>query len=210
MLSSAWAAGLLVFATIFGFELVDRTNFAVIGLASRFDPRRVWMGAAGAFVVASVISVALGYALLAAVPSYLPLVQVAGGSVLVAFGVRAFYRADETRAERREVDPGSVARPRVALTAFGTVLLLEMGDNTQILTILFVGEVKDVALVLVASCLALVSVAALGATSGNLLRKRISARTLERLLAGILIVVGAATLALGVLELLRVRLPVLL
>jgi len=209
MLSSPWAAGLLVFATIFGFELVDRTNFAVIGLASRFDPRRVWLGAAGAFVAASVISVAIGFVLLAAIPAYLPFVQLVGGSVLLGFGVRGLVRPDRTGPESPGREPASATGTRVVLTAFATVLLLEMGDNTQVLTILFVGELRDAALVLVASCLALVSVAALGATSGNLLRRRISPHALERLLALILIIVGGATVALGLLELLRVRVPIL-
>jgi putative Ca2+/H+ antiporter (TMEM165/GDT1 family) len=39
---------LTVFAVIGGLELLDRTNFALISLASREPPAAVWAGAASA------------------------------------------------------------------------------------------------------------------------------------------------------------------
>ena len=210
MPSSVVAAGLLVYATIFGFELVDRTHFAVIGLAGRHGRGPVWLGAAAAFVVASAIAVAIGYLFVALLPGYLPWVKIAGGTVLVAFGVRGVLRAadaeEDVPAERR----AALGRWTVPLTAFGTVLFLEMGDNTQILTIVFVGALRAPLLVFVAACLALVSVAAIGATGGGLLRRRVSPARLERALGWILIAVGAVTIALGALPLLGQPVPLAL
>lgn len=201
-------SALLVFATIFAFELVDRTNFAVVGLAVRHDPALVWLGAVGAFFVSSMLAVAIGYVLVAVVPAYLAYVKIVGGLVLVVFGVRGWVgRTEEARASARSGGEGEVAPRKVWLAAFSVVLFLEMGDNTQVLTILLVGQTREAVVVFVAAWLALISVAAIGASGGRALRTRVAAERLNRLLSAMLMAVGAFTLALGLLALVRVPLP---
>lgn len=200
--------GLLVFGAIFAFEIVDRTNFAVIALSAKHRHTHVWMGAASAFVVSTAISVAIGYVVVSYLLAYLPWVKIVGGAILAAFGVRALLRLEGPEAEKAEREAeASLSRREVWSVAFTLILFLEMGDNTQVLTILFVASLGNWVLVFVAAVLALVSVAAIGATSGNYLKARISPDRLERLLGAILIVVGAVTMLLGVLQLLKVPLP---
>ncbi|MDE1821962.1 MAG: TMEM165/GDT1 family protein [Euryarchaeota archaeon] len=207
------AGGLVVdFATVFGlifiFEVFDRTNFAVIGLSGKHRHTIVWAGAAVAFVVSTAISVAIGEVIVSALPAYLPYVKILGGAILVAFGVRGLLGHEEEKGTEAEERIERELGPRkVWLTSFSVILFLEMGDNTQILTIVLIGQIRDALLVFVAASLALVSVATVGATSGNFLKTRVPAERLERVLSLILILVGAATLTLGVLELAKVALP---
>jgi len=49
-----------VLAVIGGLELIDRTSFALIGIAARVRALGAWLGGASAFVVTTVIAVAIG------------------------------------------------------------------------------------------------------------------------------------------------------
>ncbi|MCI4346824.1 MAG: TMEM165/GDT1 family protein [Thermoplasmata archaeon] len=183
-----------VFAIIFGFELVDRTNFGVVALSAKHSPSDVWMGAALAFVASTAISVGIGIVAISYLAPYLVWVKVAGGLVLLGFGVRGLLLArkgDSPETEDRSDQP--LGPTQVRLLAFSLILFLEMGDNTQVLTILFVASTRNPLLVFVAAALALISVAAIGARSGEFLRTRVPAERLERLLAMILVVVGVLT-----------------
>lgn len=175
-----------VFVVIGGFELADRTNFALIGLAAREPPRSVWVGAASAFVVTTVLSVAIGAALLELLGGQVLYLRLGGGVLLLAY---AAYLA--VVPEKRE----TVRAARSAgLTAFVLILLLELGDTTMILTMNFVFSLRDVVLVGVAAGLALVTVAASACFIGSRLGTRIDPRRLERWVIVVLAVVGVATI----------------
>jgi Ca2+/H+ antiporter, TMEM165/GDT1 family len=186
---------LLVFAVIFSFEIVDRTNFAVVTLSTRHPHQNVWVGAAGAFLVSTTISVAVGWLIVSYLLAYLEWVRVAGGLVLLLFGARTLLeRWPGREAEKAETVPEALTPAQVVAAAFSLVLLLEMGDNTQILTILFVTQMP-LLIVFVAAWAALLSVSAIGAFTGRFLKDRVPAERLERVLGGVLVVVGAVTIA---------------
>ena len=193
--------GLTVFAVIFLFEIVDRTNFAMVSLSGKHPPFQVWTGAALAFVVSSAISVAVGAAIVHLLPTYLVWVKVAGGTVLIAFGAREVLEKEEEEEVHAEARLGDALPPgRVRLTAFALILFLEMGDNTQILTFEFVASAgaspgPGVLLVIfVAATLALWCTSAVGARSGAFLRQRVPVDRLEKVLGGILVVIGLLTI----------------
>lgn len=78
---------------------------------------------------------------------------------------------------------------------FGTVFLAELGDKTQLATLLFAAD-KDVNkwLVFVGASAALIATSALGVLGGTLISQYVSERTLQ-IVAGIgFIVIGAWTL----------------
>lgn len=196
--------GLTVFAVIFLFELVDRTNFAVVTLAGKHPARQVWTGAALAFTVSSAISVGVGAAIVTALPSDLVWVKVVGGTILILFGLREVLKSEESQAESAgSKAPAPKSPSQVYATAFALVLFLEMGDNTQILTFEFVANagsppVVDVLLVIFAAAtFGLWCVAALGARTGAFLRTRVAPRTLEKVLGTILVLVGGLTIAIA-------------
>ncbi|MCI4335088.1 MAG: TMEM165/GDT1 family protein [Thermoplasmata archaeon] len=198
MIDSLLEQGALVFGILFAFELVDRTNFGVIALSARHPPNEVWLGASLAFVASTILSVAIGVVAISFLAHYLVWVKVAGGLILGVFGVRGLLHGsgvDEEKTEREHDVP--LTRSQVRALAFGLILFLEMGDNTQILTILFVASTGDPLLVFVAAVLALVSVAAIGSRSGEFLRTRVPAERLERILAGLLLLIGILTVLLA-------------
>ncbi len=84
---------------------------------------------------------------------------------------------------------------KVFLTIFGAVFIAELGDKTQLATLLFAAD-KDVSkwLVFVAASVALVVASAIGVLAGSLLSAYIDEKVLSYV-AGIgFIVIGSLTL----------------
>jgi putative Ca2+/H+ antiporter (TMEM165/GDT1 family) len=182
---------LVVFAVVGGFELFDRTSFATMALASRHHPVPTWAGAALAFVGSSAIAVTVGAALVALLgPSRIGLVRVAAGSFLIAYALSLWYRGPESE----DTTPATARTAFVA--ALATVFLLELGDTTMIVEILFVTE-WGWFIVFTAGALALILVAAWAAWLGNRLGTRVEPKLLHRIVVGILIAVGALTIVYG-------------
>jgi putative Ca2+/H+ antiporter (TMEM165/GDT1 family) len=186
-LANLLASFVLVFAVIGALELLDRTNFALIGLAAKQDPRSTWAGAASAFVVTTVLSVAIGAALLVALSGHVVYLRLGGGILLLGY---AGYLLIVPESERRP----PAGRSAFA-TAFLLIFLLELGDTTMVFTILFVSTVQNPLLVGVAAASALVLVAASASWIGSHLGEKVEPRLLERGVIGILIVAGVLTIA---------------
>ncbi len=193
MADLSWAPGfLLVFAVVGGFEVVDRTSFALIVLAARSRPLATWAGAALAFVVTTVIAVTAGAALADLLgPSRVGWLRVAGGAFLIGYALWTYFHPGT------EENHAGEARSRPAfLAAFVTILLLELGDTTQIFEIVFVTEWGWL-IVLVAGSLALVIVAGWDVLLGRHLGARVEPEFLRRVVVVVLLVVGAATILYG-------------
>ena len=183
---------LIVFAVIGGLELFDRTSFATIALAAKGHPHGTWGGAAGAFVLTSMISVTIGYALVAALgPGNLGLLRVGSGVFLIAYAAWVYFHLEEEESPPLRTDARSSF-----VTAFVTIALLELGDTTMIFMILFV-PVWGPWIVLAAGAAALVLVASWNVVIGRALGARLSPRLLNRVVVGVLAVVGAFTIAYG-------------
>jgi len=190
--TSDLAAFFVAFAVVGLLELVDRTNLALIGLASRQPWRPTWAGAATAFVASSAIAVAVGTAFLSAFRGEIKYVQIGGGVFLLAY---AAYLA---------VVPESERAPPSGRSAFAAAFLLifslELGDDTWIVLIVLTGSLGDPLEVFGAGALALIAVATLGASIGARLGARVPPVVLERAVVAILTVVGLLTIlvALGI------------
>jgi putative Ca2+/H+ antiporter (TMEM165/GDT1 family) len=183
------ASFVIVFAVIGGTELVDRTNFALIGLAAKNRPLPVWAGAAAAFVVTTTIAVVIGAALLAALGGQVVYLRVGGGLFLLAY---AGYLIVVPESERT-----APAGRTAFTTAFLLILLLELGDTTMVFTIVFVSTMPNVLVVGVAAALALVCVAGSAALIGRHLGSRVEPKALERVVVVVLVVVGVLTILLA-------------
>jgi putative Ca2+/H+ antiporter (TMEM165/GDT1 family) len=190
--ASALAGFAIVVAVVGGFELFDRTSFALIALSARQRPLPTWAGGAAAFVLSTLVAVTVGAALATALgPSRLGLVRIAGGAFLIAYAAWLYLHRTPP-ADRPIVD----ARSAFAV-AFLTIFLLELGDTTMIFEIVFVAD-WGWAIVLAAGALALVSVAAWDVTLGARLGARIDEARLNAIVVVVLTVVGALTIAYGV------------
>ncbi len=176
----------IVFAVIGGTELIDRTNFALIGLASKYRPISIWAGAAAAFVLTTALAVIIGAALLAALGGQVVYLRVGGGLFLLGYAVYLLLVPESNR------------RPPTGRSAFTTafllIMLLEIGDTTMIFTIVFVSTMPSLVVVGLAASLALVAVAASAAIIGSRLGARVEPAQLERLVVVILFVVGVLTI----------------
>jgi Ca2+/H+ antiporter, TMEM165/GDT1 family len=157
----------ITFGVIFVAELPDKTMIATIVLASRHRPLPVWIGAAAAMLVNSAVAVAAGR-LLELLPHRAVEAVVA---VLFAAGSLYLLLTSETSAEEEGEDEASHgSRDRnVALTAFGVIIVAELGDLTQILTANLAAHYHQPWSVFVGASAALVSVMAIGVIGGRAL-----------------------------------------
>ena len=157
----------VTFGVIFLAELPDKTMIASIFLASRNRPLPVWIGTASAMVVNSAIAVLAGrlLALLPrrAVEAVVAVLFAAGALYLLLVRESSEEKVGERAAERLRSDR------RVALAAFGVIVLAEMGDITQILTANLAAHYRQPWAVFTGSALALVAVTTIGVVGGRAL-----------------------------------------
>lgn len=176
----------LVFVVIAGTELVDRTNFALIGLAAKNPGMPTWAGAAAAFAITTGVAVVAGTVLLAVLQPELLWLRIGGGVFLIGY---AIYIGVVPEHERKLPVGRSAAG-----TAFLTIFLLEMGDTTQWLTIGFVFSQPSPAIVAAAALLGLWCVAASAVVIGRRLGARVEPKQLERVVVAVLLLVGVLTI----------------
>ncbi len=173
-------------------ELPDKSMIATIVMGTRWRPLLVFLGASAAFVVHVGIAVVAGHLI-----SLLPhkVIQVA---VAVAFLVGAAFllfvpeRHEEERA-RAEVaaEAGRFASAKVVAAAFGVILVGELGDLTQLLTLNLAARYHQGLSVFIGAAAALVALAAVGAYGGRALLAVLPLGVLRRVAGVVLLGVGA-------------------
>jgi putative Ca2+/H+ antiporter (TMEM165/GDT1 family) len=177
---------LVVFVVIAGTELIDRTNFALIGLAAKHHPLRVWAGASCAFLLTTALSVLIGAALLEALHGETFYLRLGGGAFLIAYAVFLAVKPEKKEEVR-------AARTAFA-TAFLLILLLELGDTTMLLTVVFVGTLPNPIFVGFAAGAALILVAASASLIGSRLGVKVEPEKLERIVIVVLAAIGVLTI----------------
>ncbi|MCI4343672.1 MAG: TMEM165/GDT1 family protein [Thermoplasmata archaeon] len=186
---------MVIFAVVAILQLPGKSNFGVITLAARHPYRDVFLGASVGLGAATVVSVTLGYAAETVLAPYLLWVKVAGGLVLMAFGVREILRVPDPVHEPGEGTPAVAHTARqVRLVALSLAFLLEMGDNTQILAIVFVASTGNVLLVFAAATTALVLITAISSRGAGYLQAHVPEERLRVVLGGLLVAVGLLTI----------------
>ncbi|HLN50470.1 MAG: TMEM165/GDT1 family protein [Thermoplasmata archaeon] len=197
--ANLFVEGILIFAVVAILQLPGKSNFGVITLAARHPYRDVVFGASVGLGAATVVSVTIGYGAETVLGPFLLWVKVAGGLVLIAFGLREILRVPGPIHEPGEGTPAVAHTARqVRTVALGLVFLLEMGDNTQILSILFVASTHNILLVFVAATAALVMITVLSARGARYLQAHVPEERLRVLLGGLLIAVGLLTIVFTV------------
>ncbi len=181
------------FALTFLAELPDKSMFASLVLATRYQPAWVWAGAATAFAVQMVIAVTAGQ-LLTLLPHRLVLAAtaglfLAGSAYLWAASLRA-GRRDGADAARHGGRAPSFAR--VAGMSFGVVFLAEWGDITQLSTASLAAR-YDPLLVFAGATLGLWAVTAVAVSIGAKSLDLIPMAWVRRITAAIMLALGAYT-----------------
>jgi putative Ca2+/H+ antiporter (TMEM165/GDT1 family) len=192
----SFAVLLTVFIAIFPAELPDKTFVATLVLSTRFPAFPVWLGAAAAFVVQTVVAVGAG-GLLALLP-HRPVH--AATAVLFLLGAVLLLRMKETTEEEaQEVEaeiadvPRKPSMRRAALTSFGVLLAAEWGDLSQLLTAAFAAKYDDPLAVGIGALAALWLVAGLGAMGGRALLRIVPVVWVRRLAAVVFLVIAVVT-----------------
>ena len=178
------------FALILVAELPDKTMIATLVMGSRSRPLWVWLGASAAFIVHAGVAVAAGR-LLELLPH-----RVLDAVVAVLFLGGAAYlllvpeAEEEARGEEEaDVDAGGKAL-KVAATAFGVIMVGEIGDLTQLLTVNLVARFHEPLSVFVGAAAGLVAAAAIAAFGGRALLRFISVNAIRK--AGGVLLLGFA------------------
>lgn len=111
-------------------ELGDKSQLLLLGFAARYRPLKVLAGAAIAILALQFASVMIGHAVGALLPGRL--VAIVAGLMFIVFGILTWRSAT---AEEDESAAGRVSRMGPVLTVTLAVLIAELGDKTQLMTV---------------------------------------------------------------------------
>jgi putative Ca2+/H+ antiporter (TMEM165/GDT1 family) len=175
------------FGLIFTAELGDKTQLMVLTLALRFGGRPVLAGAFLAFALLSGSAAIVGKGLGSLLDQ--DLITRVSAWVFIAFGVYMLFRKVEEGGE--EVRPSAKAG---FAAAFGMISISEMGDKTQIGTLLLSVKYQSFAAVFLGSLAALFCATLLGVLIAGRLHKHIPTRYISPLAGALFILLGAGTL----------------
>lgn len=188
----------IAFGSIFVVELPDKTFVATLVMSTKWRPLLVWVGVSFAFLVQTVVAVALGGVLTRLphepVEIFAMLMFLVGGVILL----RGSSHATEEEHEAEE-EFGAKAGSRMATgwkvvgTSFGILFLAEWGDLSQILTASLVLRYHDPLSVFVGALLALVAVSGLAALLGRVLLSRIPLVMIRRIGGGVCLLLALVT-----------------
>jgi putative Ca2+/H+ antiporter (TMEM165/GDT1 family) len=186
----------LAFAAIFVVELPDKTFIATLVLSTRFRPLLVWIGVGLAFLVQTLIAVALGKAV-----SFLPdtVVQVAAalmflvGAVILLREARSHDAAEQAEEDEFAARAGEAHGFKVILTSFIVLFAAEWGDLSQLLTLSLVATYDDPVSVFLGAWGALLAVSGLAVIVGRVLLSRIRLSLLHYLGAGVCLLMACLT-----------------
>ena len=183
-----WQLFASTFALIFISELPDKTAFATVLLASRTRPLAVFCGAAGAFVVQSLVAVTFGR-LLSALPERF--VHIGAGIVFLVLAVLMWRRKEASN------HGGAAARDgfmKGVASAFTVIFIAEWGDLTQLATATLAAKYAAPVTIFVSSTLALWAVTGLGVAVGHFAKRAIQPHFLQRLASVTFALVGIVLL----------------
>jgi len=163
------------FFLIFLAELPDKTLLTNVLFATRGYPLAVFIGAAAAFLIQSMVAVLFG-GLLSLMP--VSWVHQGSGILFLVFAILLWVKKPE------EVDPtrdsnGSGFRRTVAAT-FLAIFMAEWGDLTQLATMALEAKYRSPVTILVSATAALWAVTALGVWIGHRARAWIRPRLLQK------------------------------
>ena len=193
--ASGLAAGFLtIVGTIFVAELTDKDALLLLSLGTRMRPLVVFAAGSVAFTITSAIIVLLGSALVAFVP--IEWVKLAGGAIMLAYAVLQYLRGLQVeqsleKTEDRFVRSFGRREAYAFLGIVASLIVLDLaGDATELITIVFVAQFRNILLVFAGAVVALVAASAVETALGNRLGKLLSARNIRMLSIIVFLIIG--------------------
>lgn len=205
------AAFVIAFLLVALAELGDKSQLLLLTFAARYKPLKVLLGTAIAVFLLQFVSVAVGSAVGALLPTRL--IAVVAGVLFIGFGIvtwRSSDGADEHEGSSRVTRFGPV------LTVAAALLLAEFGDKTQLMTVSIAADPAAALRTLgsfaegirppepgfgttfgvwLGSSLGFIAADALAIGVGAVLGARLPARLIARVSAVIFVLFGIVTLA---------------
>ena len=188
----------LTFGAIFLVELPDKTFIATLVLSTKFRPLLVWIGVGLAFLVQTLIAVALGKVI-----AQLPIdwVRLGAAAMFLIGAVLLFREARGADAAESETEEEFAARaggtPKAGLAAIGASFLVlfaaEWGDLSQLLTVSLVAKYDAPVSVFIGAWGALLAVSGLAVVLGRVLLSRMRLSTLHYVGSGVCLLLFAIT-----------------
>lgn len=187
-----WALFFSVFGIIFVAELPDKTALAALVLATRMRPVPVFVGAATALTVQSLVAVTAGQLL-----SLLPQrpVHVVAGLLFLVSAVLMWRRKEDEGEEAASDARKEGGFWRSIWLVFVVVFIAEWGDLTQLATAALAARYAAPVIVFAGSALALWAVAALAVFIGHRAGKLVDPRVTQRVAAVLFALIGGALVA---------------
>ena len=178
-------------------ELGDKTQLAIIILTAKSrKPIIVFIAAMIGFVLINGVGVLIGQLIVLFIP-YL-VIRLFTGVIFIVFGVILLIKSRKTSDDKINDEKIMVNQhSSLFLTAFSFVSLAELGDKTQIITILLVANYQLPLIVYLGVISALAFVSGIGVLIGESFSRVISPKKLH-------IISGTLFIAFGVLALLGV------
>lgn len=145
------------FTLIFLAELGDKTQICTIVLSSRTSAASVFLGAMLAFLLVDGLSTLLGGELLALLPHNI--LSLASGFIFIVLGLLSLFR----KSEKTICEEGKTA----FIQTFLLISLMELGDKTQLSSILLAARFGNPLLVLIGIVTAFASITGIGVFLGK-------------------------------------------
>ncbi len=170
-----------VLVPVFLAEIGDKTMLTTAAFSLHTNPLLTLTVSALAYLAANSLPVLLASKAAEALASYASLVQAAAGAGFIAIGLSLL------RSEREELVVGKTSS---TFSYFLLLTLSEMGDKTQIATVLSAALTANVPLTLLLGMIGYVLANSVGVAAAYLARSRLPAEALRRASAALFVVVG--------------------
>jgi len=148
-------------------ELGDKTQIAVITLASRFKAFSVFFGAMLAFLLTTGIAVAIGDALTLVLPLFW--LRITAAAIFLIFGFYTILMVISRKGEGAQIKTKETRNE--VFSSFSLITLMELGDKTQFAVIALSAQYEFPLLVYLGVMMAFALITGLGATVGTALTK---------------------------------------
>lgn len=173
---------------IFTAELGDKTQFLVFSLSLKYGGLPILLGASFAFAILNGPGVFIGEKIAHLLnPVFIKIIS---GSIFLIFGLLLFLKS-----ENKKEDKNSFASKKNGfILAFTSIFLGEIGDKTQICSVVLGARFKQFAQVFSGCFLALFLATLIGVFLGSYVQKWLPKIPFKKIAGFVMIVTGVVTL----------------
>ncbi len=170
------------FLMVFAAEMGDKTQFLVFSLALKYGGLPVFFGASSAFAILNGPGIYIG----SLVSSFLSdkLIGIISSSVFLIYGIYMFFNKDNV------INEGSGSGKNGFFVSFATIFLGELGDKTQVCSLVLGAKFKSFGTVFSGCFLALIIATFVGVFVGSKIQRLLPKVPFKKIAGLIMILTG--------------------